>query len=192
MDKTIDARELMCPQPLILSKRELAKLDQGCLTVLVDNATAAGNIEAWAISAGLLTETARQGEDYAVTVNKTLAAANNDLNSEGTVMLIADDRLGAGDSQFSQILMRNFIFALTEAEPKPAAMLFMNKGAYFTCEGSPVTESLLLLQQAGVEMLTCGACLDYYGLKERHALGGITNMYAIAEKMLRAAKVIKL
>ena len=31
----------------------------------------------------------------------------------------------------------------------------------------------------GVEILTCGTCLNFYGLTEKLAVGGVTNMYVI-------------
>lgn len=192
MDKTIDARGLMCPQPLIMTKRELSTMETGAVTVLVDNTTAVKNIEDFAAAEGFSAQTEQQGDDYAVTVGKESARESVNMAGSGAVVLLASDQFGSGDEQFSQTLMRNFIFALTEVEPKPAAMLFVNKGAYFTCAGSPVLDSLGALADAGVQILTCGACLDFYGLKESLAVGQVTNMYVIAEKLLRGSNVIRL
>ena len=47
------------------------------------------------------------------------------------------------------------------------------------------------LEAEGVEILTCGTCLNFYGLTEKLAVGGVTNMYVIAEKMLNAGNVVK-
>ena len=59
------------------------------------------------------------------------------------------------------------------------------------CEGSPMLDDLKALEAEGVEILTCGTCLNFYGLTEKLAVGGVTNMYVIAEKMLNAGNVGK-
>ena len=70
-------------------------------------------------------------------------------------------------------------------------MLFYNGGARLTCQGSESLEDLKSLEAQGVEILTCGTCLNHYGLAEALAVGSVTNMYAIVEKLAGAAKVIK-
>ena len=70
-------------------------------------------------------------------------------------------------------------------------MLFFNSGAYLTCEGSDSLEDIKELEAQGVEVMTCGTCLDFYELKEKLAVGGVTNMYVIVEKMEKASLVIK-
>ena len=64
-------------------------------------------------------------------------------------------------------------------------------GAHLTCEGSPMLEDLKVLEAEGVEILTCGTCLNFYGLTEKLRIGTVTNMYVIAEKMLNAGNVVK-
>ena len=70
-------------------------------------------------------------------------------------------------------------------------MLFYNGGAKLTVEGSGSLEDLKAMEAQGVEILTCGTCLNHYGLTERLAVGGVTNMYAIVEKLAGAEKVVK-
>ena len=80
---------------------------------------------------------------------------------------------------------------MTQLDVLPKAMLFYNGGATLTAEGSDSLEDLKLLESQGVEIMTCGTCLDYYGLKEKLAVGTVTNMYSIVETMAGASKVIK-
>ena len=68
---------------------------------------------------------------------------------------------------------------------------FYNGGATLTAEGSDSLEDLKHLEEQGVEILTCGTCLNYYGLSEKLQVGSVTNMYAIVEKMTGADKIIK-
>ena len=80
---------------------------------------------------------------------------------------------------------------MTQQDELPQTILFYNGGARLTCEDSPAIEDLKQLESEGVEILTCGTCLDYYGLKEQLRVGGVTNMYVIAEKMTQAEVLVK-
>ena len=42
-----------------------------------------------------------------------------------------------------------------------------------------------------MEILTCGTCLNHYGLTERLRVGAVTNMYVIAEKQMQADLVLR-
>ena len=44
----------------------------------------------------------------------------------------------------------------------------------------------------GVEIFSCGLCLDFFKLKEKLRVGATTNMLAIAEYLLSADSVIRL
>ncbi|MBQ2401101.1 MAG: sulfurtransferase-like selenium metabolism protein YedF, partial [Lachnospiraceae bacterium] len=86
---------------------------------------------------------------------------------------------------------KGFIYALSQLEELPKTLLFYNGGATITCEESPSVEDLKNMEAQGVEILTCGTCLDYYGLKDKLAVGSVTNMYTIVEKLAQADKIIK-
>ena len=103
----------------------------------------------------------------------------------------ADDCMGRGDDELGHKLMKAFIFALTQQEELPATMLFYNGGAKLTVEGSPVLDDLKGLAEQGVEILTCGTCLDHFGIKDQLAVGEVTNMYVIVEKMEQAVRVVR-
>ena len=97
-------------------------------------------------------------------------------------------------SQFQKlgkVLMKGFIFALSQLDELPSTILFYNGGATITTEGSPSLDDLKNMEAQGVEILTCGTCLDYYNLKDKLAVGSVTNMYTIVEKLANADKIIK-
>lgn len=73
----------------------------------------------------------------------------------------------------------------------PDKILFYNGGATLTTEGSDSLEDLKSLEAQGVEILTCGTCLNYYNLSDQLAVGSVTNMYAIVEAMSQADKIIR-
>jgi selenium metabolism protein YedF len=87
--------------------------------------------------------------------------------------------------------MKGFIYALTSQEELPDTVIMYNRGARLPVEGSESLEDLKLLESQGVEILTCGTCLNHYGLTEKLSVGSVTNMYVICEKMLQAEKVVK-
>ena len=87
--------------------------------------------------------------------------------------------------------MKSFVFALTQQEILPETVLLYNGGAFLSCRDSEVLEDLKKLERLGTEILTCGTCLDFYGLKEQLAVGSVTNMYEIVEKQCRAAVVLR-
>ena len=108
-----------------------------------------------------------------------------------TVVAIAADTMGEGAEELGRTLLKAFVFSLTQQEKLPRTILFYNGGAHLTCEGSPMLEDLKVLEAEGVEILTCGTCLNFYGLTEKLRIGTVTNMYVIAEKMLNAGNVVK-
>lgn len=99
--------------------------------------------------------------------------------------------MGEGKEDLGKVLIKGFIFALTQLEELPKTILFYNGGAKITAEGSESLEDLKTLEAQGVEIMTCGTCLDYYGLKEKLQVGTVTNMYSIVETMNNADKIIR-
>ena len=99
--------------------------------------------------------------------------------------------MGEGNDELGKVLMKSFIYALSHQETLPNTILFYNSGAALTCEESSTLEDLKSLESQGVEILTCGACLDYYGLLDKLRIGEVTNMYIIVEKMTQAGLIVK-
>ena len=108
-----------------------------------------------------------------------------------TVVAIGANTMGTGAEELGKTLLKAFVFALTQQDKLPKTVLFYNGGASLTCEGSPMLEDLKTLESEGVEIMTCGTCLNYYGLTEKLAVGSVTNMYAIVEKLIHAGNVVK-
>ena len=111
--------------------------------------------------------------------------------ADNTVVAVSAGHMGEGDEVLGKILLKGFLFALTQQETLPRTILFYNGGAFVTCEGSASLEDLRKLESLGVEILTCGTCLNHYGLTEQLRVGGVTNMYVIVEKQMQATKVIR-
>ena len=99
--------------------------------------------------------------------------------------------MGEGAEELGKILMKSFLYALTQQDELPDTILFYNGGAKLTCECSESLEDLKDLAARGVEILTCGTCLNFYGITEKLQVGSVTNMYDIVERMSSADRVIK-
>ena len=88
--------------------------------------------------------------------------------------------------------MKGVLYALSQRDEVPRRIIFFNSGAYLTSEGSDALEDIRELERRGTEILTCGTCLDYLGIKERLAVGGVTNLYLITEALMEPGKVVTL
>lgn len=107
------------------------------------------------------------------------------------MVVIGTSCLGSGDDTLGATLMKGFLYALSQQEHLPRTILFYNGGAKVTTEGSVSIEDLKNMEAQGVEIRTCGTCLNYYGLTDKLAVGSVTNMYDIVETMTSAGKVIR-
>ena len=191
---TVNAMGDNCPIPVIKTKKAMDALTgPETIEVLVDNEIAVQNVTKMATSAGgKVTSEQKAGKEYVVTIEMEGApAAEDDAQDDNTVVVISSDRMGTGNDELGKVLIKGFIFAVTQLDKLPKTMLFYNGGATLTTEGSDSLEDLKSLEAQGVEIMTCGTCLDYYGLKDKLAVGSVTNMYSIVETQAKATKIIK-
>lgn len=201
----VDARGDACPIPVVKTKQAIASLQGGgTVETLVDNDIAVQNLTKMAGMKGYGVESRKESDDcYRVrmTVGELADQGEEDEpekflcqpchGTDHIVVAVGADHMGEGSNELGQALMKGFLFALTMQDKLPATILFFNGGAHLTCQGSDSLEDLEALAEKGVEILTCGTCLDYYGLKDKLAVGGVTNMYDIVEKQMKATLVVK-
>jgi selenium metabolism protein YedF len=107
-----------------------------------------------------------------------------------SVIFINSNVIGQGSDELGEALLKTFLNTLTESSDKPDKVIFMNSGVKMVTQDSPALESLKNLCEQGVEVLACGTCLDYFNLKDKVAVGRISNMYDILGSFLAADKVI--
>ena len=199
---TVNAMGDNCPIPVIKTKKAMQALTRPeTIEVLVDNEIAVQNVTKMASSSGGKVTSEKLGEkEYKVTIEMEgapAAAAEEEGETcmpdrrNNTVVVVSSDRMGTGNDDLGKVLIKGFIFAVTQLDTLPKTILFYNGGATLTCEGSDSLEDLKSLEAQGVEIMTCSTCLDYYGMKEKLAVGSVTNMYSIVEKMAGASNIIK-
>jgi selenium metabolism protein YedF len=198
MVKTIDARGLPCPQPVILTRN--AMREQAAVDVLLTGADQVANVRRLAERAGWRAVADKSGEGFVLHLTKGQATSEEPEitpemmvcatpEAQRRVLVIAGDQMGRGEPELGAILIRTFFHTLTEMTSLPRAIVFYNTGVKLTIEDSPILEDLKTLEAKGVEILICGTCLAYYELKERIAVGAISNMYTIAETILSADQI---
>lgn len=204
-----------CPIPIVKTKNAIREMGgPGVVETLVDNEIAVQNltkmanqkgygvkmeklgpnqfkvillVEETAEEKGAEPEEAAQGEAPQEEVCLVPAGAER----PNTVVVITSRCMGEGNEELGRALMKSYLFALTQMETMPKTILFYNGGAFLTTEGSAFLEDLKSLEAQGVEILTCGTCLNFYGISEKLQVGGVTNMYEIAEKLAGATRIIR-
>ena len=199
MNREVDVRGLPCPRPVISTKKALEEIEEGTITVLVDNPESKQNVQRFANNQGCKVNIKeREGIFYleitkgphGETKKKPEVEIGKAINAD--VVCITTDRLGTGDKELGEILMKAFLNTLWDYQPRPAKVLFINSGVTLTTEGSDVLETLNLLEKEGVEIFSCGTCLDYYGIKDKLRVGKVTNMYETVDALITAAKVVNI
>lgn len=188
----VDARGLNCPIPVVRTKKALEGMEEGDLTVVIERPDGCQNVQRFAESQGCRVTVDEKDGLFYIHIRKEKTAQSASPKQSRDVVFITTDRLGTGDQQLGEILMKAFLNTLWDAEPKPAKLLFLNDGIRLTTEGSEVLESLRLLEKAGVEIFSCGTCLEYYQLKDKLKVGAVTNMYETVDSLLSAGKIIKI
>jgi len=191
--KEIDCRGMACPQPVITAKKALEESEDKEFILIVDNPGARDNIERFAQSQGTMVDVEKKGNDFFLHIQKkgVCDLQESTHKAEKVVVYINSSLLGVGEEALGTILMRSFLKTLLDLKPIPSKLIFINSGVRLTTEGSEVLESLRALSEKGVEILSCGTCLDFYGLKEKLKVGIISNMYDIAQSLLEADRLIR-
>ncbi len=192
--KIIDCRKMTCPLPVVTVKRALEEAPGESLKVLIDDGPPRENVTRFVANRGFLVEESSEEGGYALLISarnmeRPLEPAAQNVNK---VLLISSDRLGEGAEELGRLLMKNFLITLLDVERTPERMLFVNTGVFLTTEGSEVIEALEKLANRGVEILSCGVCLDFYHRRDKLRAGSVTNMFTIAESLMGGTSVVRL
>jgi selenium metabolism protein YedF len=199
MARELDCRKQNCPQPIIDTKKALEQDLTQPIDVLVDSVVSRDNVRRFVQSQGhQVTIEDKGGNLFNLHIIPNPEAKKKPVGAAGVsttggfVVFITSDKLGDGEERLGGILMKAFLNTLHDSEPKPEKVMFMNNGVKLSVEGSDVLDSLNALAHDGVQIITCGTCLNYYGIVDKLKIGIVGNMYDILNSMLEASKVIKL
>ena len=193
-----------CPIPVIKTRNAINELKEAALVeVEVDNEVAVQNVSRFAASKNFKVVSEKVADKRFVIRIEAGPVADSEVKKEEeqvdcgldrrgkTTVIISSATMGIGNDELGKVLMKGFIYALSQLEELPETIVFYNGGATIPVEGSVSLEDLKSMEAQGVTIKTCGTCLDYYNLKEKLAVGTITNMYDIVETMNNAAHIIR-
>lgn len=198
----IDARGEACPIPVVKAKKALDNAAAGeVIEVHVDNEAAVQNLRklAGSMNCGFQSQTAEAGHfvtaitaagEPAAEIKIPTAAENRLEQQDSAVVVIRSAVMGQGDDELGKVLMKGYIYALSQLETLPGAVLFYNGGVKLTTEGSDSLEDLKMMEGQGTKIISCGTCLNYYQLTNQLQVGSIGNMYELAGIMQNASKII--
>jgi len=194
MNNIIDCKGLQCPIPVVKTKKYFDSIENGVSTVIVDNLVAKNNIVKLAMGSGYKSIVEEKEKLYFIKITKEKCEAMNTSIEEVKkfTLVISTDKLGSGDDKLGAILMKSYMFALSEADLIPNDLIFVNGGVKLTTDDSQVLGSLKKLVERGANILVCGVCLEFYNIKDNLSVGEISNMYTIVQLMNDADNTIKL
>jgi selenium metabolism protein YedF len=198
--KTVDARGLACPQPVVLAKQAIETNEK--VKVIVDNETALENVKRLGTKLGCDVKVEKKEDNtYEIKLKRKADAAGTKDDfvpscsttpaaSGPFVIVISANTMGRGNDELGSVLIRAFLHTVSEQAQKPDVMIFYNTGVKLTVQGSEVLDDLKQLESAGVQLLVCGTCLNYFEIKDKLAAGTVSNMYDIVETMSRAGRLL--
>ncbi len=191
----IDCRNLACPAPVVKTGQAMQLAGDEPFSVLVDYGSSLENVTRFAMSRGYEVTVDEQNNHVALSIRpavKRSSSSGDAPSGNPAVILISSDRLGNGPDELGRLLMKNFIITLLELPEPPVSIFFINSGVMLASEGSELLEPLAKLESSGTGIFSCGVCLDYFGLRDKLAAGGVTNMFTIAETLHNSTNLINL
>ncbi|MCL2827392.1 MAG: sulfurtransferase-like selenium metabolism protein YedF [Oscillospiraceae bacterium] len=200
---SIDATGLVCPAPMVKTRQAIDALPPhgGQIQILVDNQMAAENLERMSRAAGygyLCTD--RGGGRYGIAI--TVGTHTPETTDQpgiplphgegGLTVAIGRASMGQGSEALGEILIKGFLYTLSQLDMPPRSLLFFNGGVKLVLSDSNALVDLQALADKGTQILICGTCVDYYDIRDRLGVGEIANMLEIVQEMARAQRLIQL
>ena len=187
---------MLCPKPVMLVKQALSEAETGdILHILLDNSMACENVCRFLKGNGAEVSTESESPHYflkAVLANSSACeiCVPEQQAIKPPAFAFTHSGMGHGSDELGRILIQACINALPSIEPRPSTLVFYNSAVHLVCEGSPVLPTLEKLEQAGVKILVCGTCLEYYSLAAKRKAGVVSNMYEILTALSEAGHVV--
>lgn len=210
--RQVDLRGLICPEPVLRTKKILDDASIETVEAIVDGEVNVNNLNRLARSLKMQFASASKDDNFVVTIDRKKSAADagsaattadhghvdpasmkasSTAQSEvGNVVFLGKDKFGDGDPEFSTTLLNMFLQTMFESGQRPRALLMANTGVKLMSPDSPALKVLNDFKEAGCDVLACGLCVEFYGLKGKIPVEQITNMFAICEYIFAADKVI--
>ncbi len=190
-----------CPIPVVKAKKAIEGLTESAIVeISVGNEIAVQNVTKMINQKNLESTCEKVGENHyvikvqcgdVVESEATKEAVTAIVKEEKMIVVLSSDKMGEGDEELGKVLIKGFIYAITQLDKYPKAILLYNSGVKLSSEGSDSIEDLKMLEEQGVEILSCGTCLNFYNLQDKLQVGKVTNMYSIVEELSEATNIIR-
>lgn len=190
-----------CPIPVVKAKKAIDALEDAAIVeISVDNEIAVQNVTKMVNQKNLESTCEKVGENHyvikvqcgeVVESEATKEVVSAIAKEEKMVVVLSSDKMGEGDEELGKVLIKGFIYAITQLDKYPKSVLLYNSGVKLASEGSDSIEDLKVLEDHGVEILSCGTCLNFYNLQDKLQVGKVTNMYSIVEELSEATNIIR-
>jgi len=201
--KEINMLKKPCPMPVIEAKKALLSNDTDGIIMRVDNMPAVKNLEKLAKSlASDFSFEKLASNDYKISMGKidknaakldtVQNAVQSDSDAASLVVTIGSNKMGNGADELGSILIKSFLYSLTELDTPPSHLILFNSGVHLTSNDSNALDTLISLSKKGTSILSCGTCLNYYNLTDKLATGSIANMYEITQILASSSKIVNL
>lgn len=194
----IDARGMACPQPVILTKKELEKIEEGVITVIVDNKASCSNVKNFAEmkgcnvtvtnEEGVFTLEIAKGYTCDVPIEEIVKTKPN----KKVVVHFSGELMGVEDEVLGRKLMNGFIGNLKNMDILPTTIIFVNTSVRNVTVNEDIIPVVRELEELGIEILACGACLEHFGLVDSLEVGQISDAHKVMTRMFEADKLIRI
>lgn len=198
-EHVLDCQGLPCPQPVIQTKEKLDAMQAGeQLEIIVDNEGSCSNVSRFAESQGHTVSFQEKKGNYHIhikkgegeTIQESPETECDTMQKKDIFVYVASEFMGSGDDELGAILMKAYFETLSHFAKDITHMTFVNSGVKLAIEGSPVLEHIKEMEQMGIEILSCGTCLNHFGIKEKLAVGQVSNMFTILDAQSKAGTIL--
>lgn len=178
----IDARGLECPKPIILAENALSKIEEGILTIIIDNEGSLENLKKYATRFGYYYEVEKDENYWKLKIVKGYTCQLNNIPEKSIkknlLVIISSDVIGK-DENLGRILMKAFFDTMIVTKQLPQMIFLMNTAVKLSTVDEEFVSILKKVEQMGTEVFTCGTCLKYYNLEDSLKVGyrGTTNHF---------------
>ena len=196
--REIDGRGLDCPAPVIKVKKAIESENLTDFRVLLNSDSSKENVSRLGKTLGFNLEVEEIGDEFVITMSRGVVQLKKSeveptsKNDSNTTIFISSEEMGMGSPELGKKLMISFIKTIKEAKPLPKKILLVNSAVFHTTKNDESITALKELDIMGVEIYSCGACLEHFGIMKSLAVGSVGDMLTTTEALFDADKVIKL
>lgn len=208
MDTIVDCRGMLCPLPLIETKKAIKSAKKGdTIKIIIDNDTSLSNLKKYLSDNGIdakysikegshilvftvvgTQQSMSKPEDHCTYEPKPI---RNNKPTKDYIVVLNSNMMGKGDDTLGEILMKGFLSTICELDSLPKEVICYNSGVKLAIEGTATAKNFEKLSELGVKITLCGSCVDFFNLKNSIKIGEISNMYYIATTMLNSEYMLK-